>query len=242
MSTKGRNWVIGGAMFVALGLSLSPALSSPNKSMKIKKMRVITRSSLGTFTPASADPRLAAMFARSNVRSSSFKFTPANAKRPSRAVTVAVRTQSTTQRNGLDRPRPTRAVLTADATPTLAPVAYNLGVAVGWKRFALTGEVAQAELGTLQGGRRVADVGISYSRKKLTTRVQVEASQPVGRTSTNIRQDESLAVDFGGSYSLSKKIDLTAGIRYKSERDRLKTVEDTRRDSQAVYIGTAFKF
>ncbi len=244
MSGLWQKMGIGGALVAALALTLSPAISAPGKSSKVKKLRIGSRSSLGTFTPASADPRLAAIFARSNVRTSNFKFTPANtnSKRPSRALTVAVRTQTAAPKNSLDRPRPMRAVRSADAGPTVAPVAYNLGVAVGWKRFALTGEVAQAELGTLQGGRRVADVGVSYSRKKLTTRVQVEASQPIGRTSANINEDQSVAVDFGGSFRLTRKIDLTAGVRYKSERDRLKPEEDTRRDSQAVYVGTAFKF
>jgi hypothetical protein len=35
---------------------------------------------------------------------------------------------------------------------------------------------------------------------------------------------------------------LTGGVRYNVERDRLTALQDNRRDSQAVYIGTAFKF
>jgi hypothetical protein len=36
---------------------------------------------------------------------------------------------------------------------------------------------------------------------------------------------------------------VTAGVRYKSERDRLmQQPTDDRRDSRAVYIGTAFRF
>jgi len=31
-------------------------------------------------------------------------------------------------------------------------------------------------------------------------------------------------------------------VRYNIERDRLAALQDDRRDSQAVYIGTAFKF
>ena len=46
----------------------------------------------------------------------------------------------------------------------------------------------------------------------------------------------------GGSYSLTRNIDLTAGLRYKSERERLTRFNDDRRDSQAVYVGTAFRF
>ena len=45
-----------------------------------------------------------------------------------------------------------------------------------------------------------------------------------------------------GAYSLTRNLDLTAGMRYKSERERLTRREDDRRDSQAVYVGTAFRF
>ena len=54
---------------------------------------------------------------------------------------------------------------------------------------------------------------------------------------------ESVAVDFGGSYNLNRNIAVTAGVRYKSERNnRLEALQDNRRDSQAVYLGTAFRF
>jgi hypothetical protein len=32
------------------------------------------------------------------------------------------------------------------------------------------------------------------------------------------------------------------GVKYKIEREQLATFRDQRRDSQAVYVGTAFKF
>jgi hypothetical protein len=31
-------------------------------------------------------------------------------------------------------------------------------------------------------------------------------------------------------------------VRYEIDRDKLATLKDERRDSQAVYVGTAFKF
>jgi len=51
----------------------------------------------------------------------------------------------------------------------------------------------------------------------------------------------SYSVDLGGAYSLTRNLDVTAGVRYRSDRDRL-TQADARRDSQAVYVGTAFRF
>ena len=52
----------------------------------------------------------------------------------------------------------------------------------------------------------------------------------------------SYAVDVAGSYRLTRNLDLTAGVRYKSEEQRLPQLVDDRRDSQSVYVGTAFRF
>ena len=49
-------------------------------------------------------------------------------------------------------------------------------------------------------------------------------------------------IDAGATYSLSRRIALTGGVRYNIERERLSALQDQRRDSQAVYVGTAFKF
>ncbi len=231
----------GGALTAVAALALTPAFSAPERSQKIKRISLSARSSSDTFTPAAADPRLAAMFARSTVRSAGFRFTPVKSKAPSRGVTVAVRARTTA-------PAPVRAdkaVTIAEASTSgfVVPAgAYKLGVSVGWKNFALSGGVAQGDLGALQGGRRSSDVGISYTQKRLTTRVQVESDRPAINGARPINRDESVAVDFGGSYRLSRKLDLTAGVRYKAERDRLAPVADTRRDSQAVYIGTQIRF
>jgi hypothetical protein len=52
----------------------------------------------------------------------------------------------------------------------------------------------------------------------------------------------SYSMDLGGSYSLTRNLDVTAGLRYRSDRERLAQLKDDRRDSQAVYVGTAFRF
>jgi hypothetical protein len=230
----------GGAVLAVAVLALTPAFSAPGKLGPLKRIRLSSRSVFDTFTPASADPRLAAAFARSSIRTSGFRFTPVNSTRPSRALTVAVRTRTTVLPLTIDRP--SRSVEPVGLG--VEPGAYKLGAAVGWRNFALTGEVAQSDRGMLQGGRRTADVGVSYSQKRLTTRVQVETEAPLGNNSSIVARKNSVAVDFGGSYRLNRKIDLTAGVRYKAERsrDRIDVLPDNRRDSQAVYIGTQFRF
>jgi hypothetical protein len=226
---------------VALGAAavlLSPAIGAPGNARPVKRLISLeNRGGIGSFTPASADPRLAAAFARSGMSSSGFRFTPAGLTgRSSRAVMVAVRARSTSSRAEAE------GIAAAAPLSSITPMAYNLGVAVGWKQFAVSGDVVKTDLGLLQGGREGVDVGVSYSAKRWSTRLQLAADRPTPSTPRLVGPGESVSLDVGGSYSIARNIDLTAGLRYKSERDRLQPLTDNRRDSQAVYIGTAFKF
>ena len=93
--------------------------------------------------------------------------------------------------------------------------------------------------------RRLADansavVGVSYSLKRFTGRVAVAADRSDGRALAALRKGDNYSLDVGGSYSLSRRIALTGGVRYEIEK--VPALKDDRRDSQAVYVGTAFKF
>ena len=92
------------------------------------------------------------------------------------------------------------------------------------------------------GERESAIVGVSYSLKRFTGRVAVGADKSVGTPLPALRKGDNYSLDVGGAYSLSQHIALTGGVRYNIERDRLSALQDARRDSQAVYVGTAFKF
>ncbi len=237
MMSRGSRFGLLGAASAVLCLALSPAIASGLQSGSPKQI-TLSRIGFGSFTPAAADPKLAAAFARGTAITSGFRFTPASSgSKANRKVTVAVRARSTAASPSADRPSNSTALI------NVAPVAYNLGVSVGWKRFAISGDVATADLGLAQGRRQAADVGLSYTVKKWTTRVQLATERPVGAEPRIVDSGESVAVDFGGSYSLNRNIDVTAGVRYKSERNnRLEALQDNRRDSQAVYLGTAFRF
>ena len=130
------------------------------------------------------------------------------------------------------------------AVNALTPTSYNLGVAVGWKRFAVSGDVAKVKSADPAfGGREVAIVGVSYTlNSRLSTRVAVGADRATGNPVPGLRQGNNVSVDVGSSYSLSRHVALTGGVRYNIERDRMAALQDNRRDSQAVYVGTAFKF
>jgi len=124
----------------------------------------------------------------------------------------------------------------------LAPIAYNLGMSVGWKRFAVSGDLARVDLAGMPGSRSSADVAVSYAGKRFTGSVKAAADRPLANTPRLVEDAPSYSVDLGGSYSLTRNIDVTAGVRYRSDRERFVRLEDDRRDSQAVYLGTAFRF
>jgi hypothetical protein len=226
------------AAIAAAGLMLSPALAASTPKKKPAPVAV-SFDPIASFTPANADPKLAAALGNSRGLSlTDFKFTPAPAKgRPSQ-VRVAIRA----------RPAPAQARLAQAGASTaavnaLTPTSYNLGVAVGWRRFAVAGDVAQVKnADPAQGGRDSAVVGVSYSLKKFTGRVAVGAERSSGNPLPALRKGDNYSLDVGGSYSLSRRVALTGGVRYNIERDRMTAVTDHRRDSQAVYVGTAFKF
>lgn len=223
------------AALAAGALVLTPAVAATS-SKKRPAAVSLSFDPITSFTPANADPKLAAALGSRSLSLTDLKFTPAPAKgRPSQ-VRVAIRARSTA-------PRSQVAEASAPAAVALTPTSYNLGVAVGWRRFAVAGDVAKVEpANKALGARESAVVGVSYSLKKFTGRVAVGADRTAGQPLPALRSGDQYSVDFGGSYSVSKRIALTGGVRYQVERDRMSALKDDRRDSQAVYVGTALKF
>jgi hypothetical protein len=228
----------GSAALVALALALTPALSATTQQ-KAKKARPSVSLRSGSFTPAVTDPRLAAELVRRGFSANSFRFTPASVSPTnSRAVRVAVRARAS---NPADTGRRVGDA-TATAVTAITPTTYNLGVAVGWKRFALSGDVARIRSGPLPEGREAAEVGVSYSGNRFTGRVEAGVDRPETAQARAIAPDVGYSVGVGGSYRLTRNLDVTGGVRYRIQNDRLQPLADERRDSQAVYIGTAFRF
>ena len=228
---------MGGSALVALALVLTPALAA--NTQPVKKARPAASLRAGTFTPAVSDPRLAAELARRGVQANSFRFTPApTSVNRSQSIRVAIRARA-----AAPAVAPRRAA-DVSATPVTAvtPTVYNLGASIGWKRFALSGDVDSVKGGTLPGGRQAAEVGLSYSGNRFTARAEAGVARADPTTPRIIADDESYTVGVGGSYRIARNLDVTGGVRYKVQRDRLEALADQRRDSQAVYVGTAFRF
>lgn len=231
-------WLGAGA---ALSLVLlAPAFATsltPSKPLRktAQAMSFSIPGGIGSFTPAIRDSSRAAGLNGGALSAGGFRFTPSASPSSRRAVTVAVRARATTK---------AEAQRTASLTPSaITPSAYNLGVSVGWKRFQLSGDVARIEGGLLPVDREAVDVGLSYNAPKWSTRLQLGADRSTGSRPVAIAPEHSYSVDVGGSYALTGNLAVTGGVRYKLQSERLGPIaDDERRDSQAVYIGTAFRF
>lgn len=233
--------ILVGTMFGTLavtGVVAAPAiLAQTSGEQRVVPQRSASLS-LSNFTPAAADPRLTASLARTGLSGGNFRFTPADTRgTANRSVTVAVRARTT-------RPSGTLAERGAAAptSVTLQPIAYNLGVSVGWKRFALSGDLAKLDLAGQPGSAQKLDLGLSYTGKRASGRVKATSETPVQQGPRLLTVDPNYSIDFGGSYSITRNLDVTAGVRYTTEKDRLPQLKDDRRDSQAVYVGTAIRF
>jgi hypothetical protein len=224
------------AAAAAAGLVLTPAFATGIAAKKRAPALALSFDPVSSFTPANADPKLAAQLSGKTLALTDFKFTPAAAKNRPSQVRVAIRARTLAPTQLASAP--------ASAISQLTPTGYNLGVAVGWRGFAVAGDIAQVKSADAAlGGRESAIIGVSYSlSNRLSTRVAVGAERTSGNPLPALRRGDNVSLDAGASYSLSRRIALTGGVRYNVERDRLSALQDQRRDSQAVYVGTAFKF
>jgi len=238
MTNKGVTGRLIGAAVAASMLILAPAISSAAKTVDPKVKIVKKRAAnIGFFTPAASDPHRAALFGRvANFGDDDFRFTPSGGS-GRRAVTVAIRARDTTKA-GAER---TAAIMVNSnvINAGFQASAYSLGASLGWKHFALAGDVAHIDGGLAAENRDMADIGLSYSGAKWSTRLLLGTDRATG-TKPQIGEPDSMSVDLGGSYALTGNLEVTGGVRYKSQR--LEMSSDQRRDSQAIYVGTAFRF
>lgn len=227
-----------GTALVGAGIAVLPAdAESQARSLSMRP------ASMGTFTPASADPQMARALRRAGISSRGMRFTPSGSQQGDRPVTVAVRARGSAPQQSARDAEVAMASSSQGSLTAVTPSAYNLGVSVGWRRFAISGDVSRVDNGLLPGrSRESANVGVSYSGSNWSTRVQLSADRPAENSAPSlVDNEERVALDVGGSYSIARNLDITGGVRYQRQH-RLETVPDGERDSQAVYVGTAFRF
>jgi len=205
--------------------------------------------SFAALTPASVDPSLAKFLAhRGSGQAMLMRFTPAGvAERASRSVTVAIRIDEESARAISVRSSIAAAQdqVAAASNVRIAPTRYNLGVSRGYQNFAkppvLNRSLSDASIPNLAEFRPTP--GARPDESRFGARIALEEQAKAGASPRTIDSRSDQAVDVAGSYRLTPNLDVTAGVRYSQERDRLAPVSPTnQQDSQAVYVGTQFRF
>lgn len=245
-------------------LGLSSAVAAVSGSMvdtdhTIGGVEIAGDGMLGAFTPASVDPKLIASLRRASDATDRvadrlgdrlFRFTPAGAQGAPRSVTLAVRIDRQTAQGIASRGASVEA---GRGIAGVNPVAFNLGVARGYQSF------AQGTASLPEAGARVTALtheSLDSSVPDLRTFTPAKAASGKSRFTPTVALDGASAqpglpraagqgdvsLDVGGAYRVADNLKVTAGIRYSADRDRLTDAVDGQQDSQAVYVGTRFRF
>jgi len=241
-----------GALMATLSLALTPALSAvlgANTAESAQpQVSLEMLGSIGSFTPVTNDDKLAKAYAKAARESQSkgFRFTPTSGSTAgNRSLTILVRTPNAIASSADGR--------SERILPNLgvAPVAYRLGVTKGLARFTPGTRVESLKLDPIiekSISEPVASFTLRPKQERFSANIQLEhretaAASPAEDTPATLGTEPNYAVDLSSSYSLTRNLNLKAGVRYTGPNNRLApTVTDQAQDSQAVYVGTTFKF
>ncbi len=224
-------------------LALPSAVLAFSSSFAARQVSVDKPDTDKSFTPAAADPRLARQFHVASLSAGQvFRFTPAGiALRPDRSVTVAVRIDAQTSRAiSVSKIMGVVPVVLGLAPLRLAPTAYNLGVIRGAQGFNLPSDIRRIDMPDLSSF--TPSSGVKDMPSRFSPRIALDAREKLGRSPRTLEGSGGQIVDLGGAYRLGKNIDVTAGVRYSQQRDRLVPLTDGKQNGQAVYVGTQFRF
>jgi hypothetical protein len=200
------------------------------------------------FTPASVDPKLAKFVAeRATGTARMMRFTPAGvAGSGKRSMTVAVRVDEESAQVIQVRSAIATAQDQMAATGPLRLVSarYNLGVVRGYQSFAqptvLSKKLSDAAIPDLSNFKP-APLGPEPSR--LVSHIALAHEEKPGVTPRTREALGEQSLDVATSYRLTRNLDVSAGLRYSQDRDRIApAAEPAPQDSQAFYVGTQFRF
>ena len=206
--------------------------------------------SFASFTPASADPGLARLVAeRAGGKARMMRFTPAGSSTGgSRALTVAVRVDER-QAQAISVRSAIEAAKEQVSSPLrLAPTRYNLGVQRDYQNFAQSAARKPAlsrslsEAGIPDLAQFEPTPGVREEPSRFGARIELD--EPAGRNALRSRDEATeRSIDAAASYRVTRNLDVTAGVRYEQDRNRVSALPDLEEtDSRAVYVGTQFRF
>lgn len=251
------------ASWSLFGIAAALSLALPSTGMAVvgfsENDRAGSNPAFDLFTPASVDPELAARVAE-KARERGLRFTPLGAKRASsdRTVTLAVRIDDSAARAISARSAIDAAPGTGSQISGLQANRFNLGTARGYQGFARTQSTELVPSGRTVNESALRDLGMPDladfepaqptrvdKPSRLQPRIELEDERVAGRSQNTLDSVSAQTVDLGGSFRLSRNLDVTAGVRLSQERDRLDRLDpltNSVKDSQAVYVGTQIRF
>lgn len=202
---------------------------------------------LDSLDPEASPENLARIVAiRSLAKGQPFPFTPAGTpNRVERAITVAVRVDPEAAKAIIVRENPQLTQNFAEASRLrISPTAFNLGISRGYQNFSPEvapqtskplSEMPELRKFSLQPG------SVDGANPRFSTRLSIDEKRAPGRAPRTF-VGEAGEVDLSGAYRVTDNLDVTAGVRYSQDRERLLPLTDGKQDSQAVYVGTQFHF
>jgi hypothetical protein len=240
----------------AATLAFSPILFPAFAAQLSGGNAVSAKSWLDSYTAAGVDRKLAAKFNRISAdrnlvaaNTKSFLFTPAGINRGAvRTMTIAARADSPLSANAISTRNLARVVESgAGNNVQLSTTDFSLKSARGWQGFKLPSVPRNAvkspisDIALATGGFRLDDK-TPAKKSRFNTDVKLDKAREAAPSLRGNAAAGEYKVGLESSFSLSRRIDLTAGVRYNSERDRVDPTVDERKDSEAVYVGTKIRF
>lgn len=195
------------------------------------------------FTPAGVDSRLAEQMRSNATSQAAFPFTPAGLdRRPTNTLTVAVRADSV---NAVSVRNAIAQIEAGSGTAIrLNNSNYQLTASRGWQGFNLPAVITPApklEEIVAKGSFRLDD-GSKKKPSRFNTDVKLDAARGVAPNPRGNAAAGDYRLDVEGRMRVAKGVDLTAGVRYSREDDRLDPAASAKADNEAVYVGTKIKF
>lgn len=234
------HWALMGTAAAVAGFMLSPAIGAQRDIDRLRAEVPVSLGALGSissFTPSIKDPRLAAAYAKiaASASGQGFRFTPTSGSMSGqRSVTVMVR--------AADRATVTHSIAPVD----IKPMAFSLNTdARSWRKFALPESTGRKALDPVAAeGLDARGFSLEQGGKdRFSTKAVIETRRDLGQALRNPGAEKDYSLDLASSYSLTRNLNVTAGIRYNSGTPgRLAPITDDRQDAQALYLGTVFKF
>ncbi len=238
------------ATLSVVSLALAPVFVPAMAANMRKNIASAAQNGLDIFTPAGVDTKLAQkqeQLALANRSANRFVFTPAGIEPPqSRMMTVAARStapivvRAVTVRNIMDTLQPG-----SGNTAALHASDFRLTASRGWQGFALN---SAAKLDPAKPLTEIGKTGFNLDDiakpkpSRFNTAVKIASKEGVSPNQRSAVGSGDYSLDLGTSFSISKRVAVTAGVAYKSERDRIAPSQNNVKDSEAVYVGTKIRF